>query len=124
MTARKQRRRVLCIEADATSLLIRKYLLEQAGYEVFTSTDFDRGWRLMQEQDPQLLVIDEPMARVALSRNGKVVRAAPVLLLSDMQWPEERLRSWADDYFWRADSTERLLEKVHRFAPKKDENQG
>jgi len=109
-----QRNRVLCFDREATSLLVRKFVLEQGGYEVLTAADVETGLRLLQEQRPDLLVLDETLIRptkphLELLRQR---RSTLVLVIGDMQWPDQSTRELADDFFWRAEPAERLLEKV------------
>src|SRR5438128_59303 len=63
---------VLCIDDEDDQLLLRKLLLEEAGYRVFTATSGEEGIRLSQTEHIDLVIVDYWMSRM----NGVVVARA------------------------------------------------
>ena len=87
---------VLCIDDEDDQLLLRKLLLEEAGYRVFTATSGEEGIRLSQTEHIDLVIVDYWMSRM----NGVVVARAlkelcskiPVIMLSGYaELPDEAL---------------------------------
>ena len=87
---------VLCIDDEDDQLLLRKLLLEQAGYRVFTAKSGSEGIRLFQTEHIDLVIVDYWMSGM----NGVVVARAlkelcskiPVIMLSGYaELPDEAL---------------------------------
>ena len=63
---------VLCIDDEDNQLLLRKLLLEEAGYRVFTATSGEEGIRVFQAEQVDVVIVDYWMSRM----NGLVVARA------------------------------------------------
>ena len=87
---------VLCIDDEDDQLLLRKLLLEEAGYRVFTATSGEEGIRLSQTEHIDLVIVDywmSGMNGVAVARALKeLCSKIPVIMLSGYaELPDEAL---------------------------------
>src|SRR5712692_3053055 len=77
---------VLCIDDEPDQLLLRKLLLEQEGYRVFTATSGEEGIRLFETEQIDLVIVDYWMSRmngVVVARALKALRSKiPIIMLS------------------------------------------
>ena len=123
--ARRQKAKIICLDARATSLLVRKYLLEHAGHDVITATDVESGFRLLEDHAPDLVLIDESLAAQAkhLLKRKKEESSIPVLLIADMPFSSSDLRTCVDDVVWRAEPVEVLLNKIGTWVGRNSSDQ-
>jgi two-component system chemotaxis sensor kinase CheA len=63
-TAPVGRKRLLVVDDSVTTRTLEKSILEAAGYEVLTAADGEAGWKLVQEQDVDLVIADIEMPRM------------------------------------------------------------
>lgn len=82
----KKQRLVLCVDDETVGLLVRKMLLERAGYKVLTALDGASGIQIFCDEPVEAVVLDFAMPGM----NGDAVAAVmrktkplvPILLLS------------------------------------------
>jgi two-component system chemotaxis sensor kinase CheA len=88
MTASLAKKRLLVVDDSITTRTLEKSILEAAGYEVVTAADGEAGWKLLQEQDVDLVITDIEMPRMdgfeltEAIRRSKRSHELPVILIS------------------------------------------
>lgn len=115
--------RLLCVDDDELGLMVRRMMLEEAGFEVATATDGPRGLDLLKAGTFDLVLLDHAMPGM---NGGEVAREIrlhwpqlPIMLLSAyVTLPEEDVRL-VDAYVTKGESTEVLLETVGRLLKKR-----
>lgn len=97
-TAPAARKRLLVVDDSMTTRTLEKSILEGAGYEVVTAADGEAGWRLLQEQDVDLVITDIEMPRMdgfelteSIRRSGRS-RDLPVILISARSSDRDKAR--------------------------------
>jgi DNA-binding response OmpR family regulator len=89
--------KILCIEDDPDMIDYIKLILGKAGYEVIGAEGGDRGIRAMQEEQPDLILLDLMMpgidgAEVLLRKKGiPAVREIPVIALTALDSPFDQI---------------------------------
>ncbi len=77
---------VLCVDDEEPGLLVRKMLLEKAGYKVLTARSGPEGIRLFKAEPVDVVVLDywmSGMNGVAVARELKRLNAdVPIIILS------------------------------------------
>jgi two-component system, chemotaxis family, sensor kinase CheA len=116
--ARRGRRRILVVDDSITTRTLEQSILEAAGYEVLTAVDGADAWRALQEQGCDAIVSDIEMPRMdgfALChaiRASHRFKALPVVLVTALEAPEQRLRGMeagADAYLGKSSFDQRHL---------------
>jgi DNA-binding response OmpR family regulator len=111
--------RILVIEDDRTILRGLRDNLEYESYEVFTATDGEQGYRLLQERRPDLVILDLMIPKIdgyELCRRvrGEGIRT-PILILTARSEEVDRVRGLdlgADDYVVKPFSVAELLARI------------
>jgi two-component system chemotaxis sensor kinase CheA len=82
------KKRLLVVDDSVTTRTLEKTILEGAGYEVVTASNGEAAWKLLQEQDVDLVITDIEMPRMdgfelteAIRRSPRS-QALPVILIS------------------------------------------
>jgi two-component system chemotaxis sensor kinase CheA len=119
-----RRRRVLVVDDSITTRTMERTILEDAGYEVYTAVDGSDGWRLLQEEETDLVVADVEMPRMDGFALVETIRASnrfadlPVVLVTGLEKPEDRARglaAGADAYIGKSSFDARdLLQTVEQ----------
>jgi two-component system chemotaxis sensor kinase CheA len=116
--AARARKRVLVVDDSITTRTLEQSILEAAGYEVLTAVDGADGWRALQEHGCDLVVSDVEMPRMdgfALCeavRSSRRLAALPVVLVTALETPEQRLRgleAGADAYLAKSSFDQQTL---------------
>lgn len=117
----EQGRLVLCVDDEKVGLLVRKTLLERAGYRVITAPDGPSGITLFESQPVEAVVLDFAMPGM----NGDEVAGhmrrqkpdVPILLLSAyVGLSPEALKS-VSLYMTKGEGAPALLEKLASLLP-------
>ena len=88
MTGSLAKRRLLVVDDSVTTRSLEKSILEAAGYEVVTAADGEAGWKLLQEQNVNLVITDIELPRMdgfeltEAIRRSKRSHELPVILIS------------------------------------------
>lgn len=120
---RPARRRILVADDSLTTRTLEQSVLEAAGYDVITAVDGADAWRLLEEQECDLVVSDVEMPRMdgfalceAIRGNRRLARL-PVVLVTAQEAPEHRARgleAGADAYIGKSGFDQQdLLKVVH-----------
>ena len=107
---------ILIVEDDPVlrNLYVKKFSL--AGFEIRTGADGEEAIKLLQEQAPDIMILDLHMPKIdgfgVLEKFPKEMRTYPVIILTNFEEPKNRERGkelGADDYFIKKDMTIRSL---------------
>jgi len=111
--------RIIVIEDDRAILRGLKDNLEYESYEVYTATDGEQGYRLIQKHHPHLIVLDLMMPKMSGYELCRKVRsegiATPILMLTARSEEADRVRGFdlgADDYVTKSFSVPELLARI------------
>ncbi len=116
----EQRRttRVLLAEDTLTTRALERSILEAAGYEVLVAVDGLEAWRLLEEQEADVVVSDVNMPRMDGLELCQAVRASsrfrelPFVLVTSLATEEDRRRGvevGADAYIVKSDFEQTVL---------------
>ena len=81
-------RKIIMIDDDPDTLTYMSTILMRGGYEVVTAPDGHQGWRLIQEERPDLILLDIMMPRqsgihlLSEMRKYEDLRSIPVIIVS------------------------------------------
>ncbi len=103
-------RRIVIIDDDPSFLEITGAILRRFGYEVLTASNTQDGLRLIEEEQPDLLVLDIMMATVdeglrfaVKLRQSEALRKLPIIIVSAQPESEKGYtRTVDDDLDWIA----------------------
>ncbi len=111
--------RIIVIEDDLAILRGLRDNLEYESYEVYTATDGEQGYRLIQKHHPHLIVLDLMIPRMSGYELCRKVRsegiATPILMLTARSGEADRVRGFdlgADDYVTKPFSVPELLARI------------
>jgi len=111
----------LVVDDEIYIVHILEFSLTMEGYDVITAADGEEALRRVEEDEPDLVVLDIMMPRMdgyevcRRLREDPATRNLPVILLSAKGRPMDRdlgLDAGADDYIVKPFSPRRLLEKI------------
>jgi two-component system chemotaxis sensor kinase CheA len=115
---------ILVVDDSITTRTLEQSILEAAGYQVFTAVDGADAWRLLQEQECDLVVSDVEMPRMdgfALCeavRASRRLRSLPIVLVTALESAEQRARGLevgADAYLPKSSfDQEQLLQTIRQ----------
>lgn len=112
-------KRILIIEDDVAILRGLKDNLEYESYEVLTATDGERGYCLIQEKKPDLIILDLMLPKMSGYELCRKVRkqgiTMPILMLTARGEEVDRvlgLDLGADDYVTKPFSVPELLARI------------
>ena len=110
------RRLVLCIDDDPTSVLLRKCLLQQAGYDVIGCVTAKVGLRVFSTIEVHAVVVDYSMPELNGVEVAKSMRRlkpeVPIIMLSGHPIPPGDVDSTVDEYVVKGVPPEILLDKI------------
>lgn len=117
---------VLCVDDERVGLLVRKTLLERAGYRVLTAPDGPSGLSLFAEHPIEAVVLDFAMPGM----NGGEVAGhmrkqkphVPILLLSAYVNLGPESLAAVSLYMTKGEGAPALLEKLASILPRSSDN--
>ena len=118
MTGSLAKKRLLVVDDSVSTRSLEKSILEAAGYEVVTAADGEAGWKLLQEQDVDLVITDIEMPRMdgfeltEAIRRSKRSHELPVILISARSSDRDKARGievGADAYIVKSTFDQREL---------------
>ena len=116
-----ERKRILVVDDEIYIVHILEFTLTMEGYEVLTAADGEEALRRIEQDRPDLIVLDIMMPKMdgyevlRRIRTDEEFKSLPVILLSAKGRPIDRetgLEIGADDYIVKPFSPRRLLEKI------------
>jgi CheY-like chemotaxis protein len=109
-------RTVLCIDDEATGLIVRKAVLELQGYRVFTVTNGPEGLAILASETVDLVILDYAMPTMdghAVAEKIRQLRpSVPILILSALLRPPSKTLKLVDQWIMKGEPTPVLLEAV------------
>ena len=122
------KRKVLVIEDEPDIAEALKARLQLEGYEVQTAADGPAGIEKARADNPNFIVLDVMMPKIngydvcKILKSENATKAIPILILTalpHMDDVEKALQAGADDFLNKPYTNDRLMQKVHKFLPKK-----
>jgi len=113
--------KVLVVDDEPNILLSLEFLMEQAGFTVFTAEDGETALQKIQELEPNLVLLDISLPGIsgfdvlAELRDDERFQRLPVIMLTAHGREVEREKGMAlgaDDYITKPFSTQALVQKV------------
>ncbi len=111
--------RVLVVDDDPPSVKMISFLLREEGYSVLTAADGEEALRLVQEERPDLIILDVMMPKVdgleVCRRLRRQMVDVPIIILSAKGETSDRvlgLELGADDYLPKPFEPVELLARV------------
>jgi len=113
--------KILIVDDDQTILKIEEYNLKKAGYEVITAVNGEEAIRKVQEEKPDLVILDVSMPLMdgyevcQKIREDRLKSHIPVIMLSVKKEIEDKvkgLKIGADDYIVKPFNPQELLARV------------
>ena len=123
------RKRILVVDDEIYIVHILEFTLTMEGFDVITAADGDEALRRIEQDRPDLVVLDIMMPRLdgyevcRRLRQDEEWRELPIILLSAKGRQIDRetgLSLGADDYIIKPFSPRRLLEKIRGLLERKD----
>ena len=106
---------VLCVDDEENQLLLRKLILERAGYRVLTASSPAKAIEVFRSDHIDLLIVDyymPGMTGLSLARELLRLKKLPVVVLSAYaELPGESIGS-ADTWITKGAGSEELLQKL------------
>ena len=121
---------ILVVEDDPRVVELLHIALGAHGFRVLSATNGDDGWRMVMEEQPDLVVLDVRLPRrsgldvVDAIRREPAVASLPVILVSALAETESRvagLARGADDYLAKPFSPKELVARVRRLLARCEE---
>jgi two-component system phosphate regulon response regulator PhoB len=121
-------KKVLIVEDEpdiAENLAVR---LKLEGYAVTVVHDGEAGVKTARELHPDLIIMDVMMPKLngldacKILRSEQKTKATPIIVLTALPHiddAEKALEAGANDFLNKPYSNDRLMQKVHKFLPKK-----
>lgn len=113
--------KVLVVDDEPNIVLSLEFLMQQAGFEVTTALDGESALTLVNENPPDLVLLDISLPGISgfevleQLRNQPIFKRLPIVMLTAHGREVERekgLALGADDYITKPFSTRQLVEKV------------
>jgi two-component system, OmpR family, alkaline phosphatase synthesis response regulator PhoP len=127
------RKRILVVDDEIYIVHILEFSLTMEGYTVLTAFDGDEALRVIEQEHPDLVVLDIMMPKLdgyevcrRLRKDDRFV-ALPVILLSAKGRNLDReigLQAGADDYITKPFSPRKLLEKIRELLERQESRLG
>lgn len=113
-------KKILCIDDSNTALLLLEYSLNEAGYQAITALSVGEAIRLIEQQIPDLILLDLSMPAVSgydflKMRSQLKIEKVPVIVVSayDSRDSVESTRDLgAVDFVSKPISIETILKKI------------
>lgn len=112
---------ILCVDDEENQLILRKLLLERAGYRVLTSNSAADAIELFRSEAIDLVIVDyymPGMNGLSLARELRQTKKIPIVVLSAfVELPGETIGS-ADVWVTKGISSEELLTRLQELLNK------
>ncbi len=115
-------KKILLVDDEPSILLSLEFLMDQAGYDVYTATDGDEALQAVREKLPDLILLDIMMPKRDGFEVCQIIRTNPewketkIILLTAKGREvdqEKGLALGADDYITKPFATQELIKKVN-----------
>ncbi len=107
---------VLCVDDETVGLLVRKTLLEKAGYRVLTAPDGPTGLQIFDQHPVEAVILDYSMPGMhggeVATKMRQIKPAVPILLLSAYIGLPNEVIALVDLYMTKGEGAPLLLKKL------------
>ncbi len=115
---------ILLVEDDKNQRLLYEQELKLEGYEIVTAADGEEGLRKVQEQPPDMIIMDINMPKMnGIDAMGKIVskhNGIPIIIYSAYSSYKDNFMSWAADaYVVKSSDLIELKNKIKEIITKK-----
>ncbi len=127
----KKNPKILIVDDDVDFVEIHKTFLEQRGYRLSSAFSAREGWRRVEKEKPDLIILDLMMERLDAGmnlsqrlKNHPEYASIPILMLTSIsgemgmdfspRTEEERKQLQVEDFSSKPIKTKTLLEKVEK----------
>ncbi len=118
---RSQKHLVLCVDDEAVGLLVRKAVLERAGYRVLTAQDGAEGLAVFSREPIEAVILDYSMPGMHGGEVATEMRqrkpSIPILLLSAYIGVPGDVTSVVNLSMTKGEGAELLLRKLRSLLP-------
>lgn len=118
---RSQKHLVLCVDDEAVGLLVRKAVLERAGYRVLTAQDGAEGLAVFSREQIEAVILDYSMPGMHGGEVATEMRqrkpSIPILLLSAYIGVPGDVTSVVNLSMTKGEGAELLLRKLRSLLP-------
>lgn len=127
------RKRILVVDDEIYIVHILEFSLTMEGYTVLTASNGEEALKMIEQERPDLVVLDIMMPKLDGYEVCRHLRAderfgnLPVILLSAKGRPVDReagLQAGADDYIAKPFSPRKLLEKIRELLDRSESQIG
>lgn len=127
-----RRKRILVVDDEVYIVHILEFSLSMEGYEVLTAFDGEEALQVVEENSPDLIVLDIMMPKIDGYEVCRHLRSEerfadiPIILLSAKGRPidrEEGMKAGANDYITKPFRPRKLLEKIEELLSEADQGQ-
>ncbi len=127
------RKRILVVDDEIYIVHILEFSLTMEGYTVLTASDGEEALKMIEQERPDLVVLDIMMPKLdgyevcRRLRQDDQFGNLPVILLSAKGRPVDReagLQAGADDYIAKPFSPRKLLEKIRTLLDRSETQLG
>ncbi|HOK41178.1 MAG TPA: response regulator [bacterium] len=117
-------KKILIIDDEKYILLVTKYNLKNAGYDVLIANNGEEGIKIAQTELPDLILLDLMMPLVdgfqviRTLRADESTKSIPIIILTARGSVEDKNKVYeygANDYLLKPFSVQQLLEKIKSF---------
>ncbi len=114
------RDRILVVDDDSSLRRVMKMQLEEAGYQTILASDGDQAWKLLEEQQPQLVITDLRMPTSGLDLLRRIaaselqITVIIVTAFGTVETAVEAMKMGAYDYVTKPLDFDALVLVVHR----------
>ena len=132
----KRNPKILIVDDDFDFVEIHKTFLEQKGYRISSAFSAKEGWRMVEKEKPDLIILDLMMERLDSGmnlsqrlKNHAQYASIPILMLTSIsretgmdfspRTEEERKQLQVEDFSSKPIKTKTLLEKVEKLLNRK-----
>ena len=115
-----KRYRILVVDDDSSLRRVMKMQLEEAGYEISLSSDGEEAWKLLKEEEHQLVISDLRMPTSGLELLARISQAGMqstfivVTAFGTVETAVEAMKMGAYDYVTKPIDFDALVLVVHR----------
>ena len=127
------RKRILVVDDEIYIVHILEFSLTMEGYNILTAFDGEEGLRVIEQERPDLVVLDIMMPKLdgyevcRRLRKDERFASLPVILLSAKGRSIDRevgLQAGADDYITKPFSPRKLIEKIRELLEREENRLG
>jgi len=115
---------ILIIDDSSVTRSVLKSTLEELGHRITEAVDGEQGLELAKAQTPDLILLDLLLPGIdgwqvcELFRKMPRVKDVPIIMLTNLKTPVDKLRGWesgADEYIFKTEDLGPLLFVINKW---------